>query len=96
MIKQFYEKVLPSQGIYCVAGIKNKRTKQKFVEGLDELAGESDSFNEQGFDTYVALASFDGYSRRAEDAQYLRSFFVDLDVGDGKGYDSKADALRAL
>lgn len=96
MIKEFYEKVLPSQGVYCVAGIKNKRTKQKFVEGLDELCAEISAFNREGFDTYAALASFDGFSRRAEDAQYLRSFFIDIDVGVGKGYDSKADALCAL
>lgn len=96
MIKEFYEKALPSQGVYCVAGIKNKRTKQKFVEDLDELAREIEEFNRQGFDTYAALASFDGFSRRAEDAQYLRSLFVDLDVGAGKGYDTKADALLAI
>jgi hypothetical protein len=96
MIKEFYEKVLPSQGVYCVAGIKNKRTKQKFVENIDELLREIQAFNGQGFDTYAALASFDGYSRRAEDAKFFRSFFIDIDVGAGKGYDTKADALRAL
>lgn len=96
MIKEFYEKALPSQGVYCVAGIKNKRTKQKFVEDLDELAREVEAFNREGSDTYVALGSFDGFSRRAEDAKFLRSFFVDLDVGAGKGYDTKADALLAI
>jgi len=96
MIKEFYEKALPSQGVYCVAGIKNKRTKQKFVEDLDALAREIEAFNREGFDTYAALAAFDGYSRRAEDAKYLSSFFVDLDVGAGKGYDTKTDALLAI
>lgn len=96
MIKEFYEKALPSQGVYCVAGIKNKKTKQKFVEDLDELARQIEAFISEGSDTYVALGSFDGFSRRAEDAKYLRSFFVDLDVGAGKGYDTKADALLAI
>lgn len=96
MIKEFYEKVLPTQGVYCVAGIKNKRTKQKFVEDIDALVREIEAFNREGLDTYAALASFDGFSRRAEDAKFLSSFFVDIDVGAGKGYETKADAILAL
>jgi hypothetical protein len=97
MIKQFYEKTLPSQGVYCVAGIKNKRTTQRFAETLDEVVTLAENFKKQGSDVYVAMASFEGYSRKAEDAQYLRSFFIDLDVGEDKaaakkGYLTKEEA----
>lgn len=93
MIKQFYEKALPSQGVYCVAKLpQGGRLTQKFVETLDDLEATVRQFALEEVNTYVALASFDGYSRKAEDAQYLRSFFIDLDVGDGKGYASKQDA----
>jgi len=37
MIKQFYEKALPSQGIYCVAKIDGKRTIQRFAESIDDV-----------------------------------------------------------
>jgi hypothetical protein len=97
MIKQFYEKTLPSQGVYCVAGIKNKRTTQRFAETLDEVVTLAENFKKQGTDVYVAMASFEGYSRKAEDAQFLRSFFIDLDVGEDKaaakkGYLTKEEA----
>ena len=98
MIKQFYEKALPSQGVYCVARIHPKTHKitQRFTESLDELETIARQFSLGGDNVYVALATFEGYSRKAEDAQYLRSFFVDLDVGDGKGYGTKEEALEHL
>ena len=101
MIKQFYEKTLPSQGVYCVAGIKNKRTTQRFAETLDEVVTLTENFKKQGIDVYVAMASFEGYSRKASDAQYLRSFFIDLDVGEDKvaskkGYLTKEEAYDNL
>jgi hypothetical protein len=97
MIKQFYEKALPSQGVYCVAGIKNKRTTQRFAETLDEVVKHVEDFKKQDVDVYVAMATFEGYSRKSEDAVFLRSFFIDLDVGEDKaatkkGYLTKEEA----
>ena len=39
MLKQFYEKALPSQGVYCATGIDplTKRAVNKFAETLDDL-----------------------------------------------------------
>jgi hypothetical protein len=98
MIKQFYEKALPSQGVYCVAKIHPETHKitQKFVEDIDGLESVARQFSVDGNNVYVALASYDGYSRKAEDTQFLRSFFIDLDVGDRKGYATKEDALTSL
>jgi hypothetical protein len=101
MIKQFYEKALPSQGVYCVAKIDNKRTTQRFAESIDDVENLARQFALEKANVYVALASFDGYSRKAEDAQFLRSFFIDLDVGVSKaqvkrGYVSKSEAHIAL
>jgi hypothetical protein len=102
MIKQFYEKALPSQGVYCVTKITPaKRILQEFAETIDDLEIIATKFGMEENNVYVALSSFDGYSRKAEDSQFLRSFFVDLDVGDskveiGRGYATKADAHIAL
>lgn len=102
MIKQFYEKALPTQGVYCIAGIdKNKKITQRFAETLDDLVFTVNHFKQMEVNVYVALASFEGYSRKAVDAQYLKSFFIDLDVGadkaaDSKGYLTKEAAKDAL
>lgn len=75
---------------------KTHKITQRFTESLDELETIARQFAVGGDNVYVALATFEGYSRKAEDAQYLRSFFVDLDVGDGKGYAEKSSALSHL
>ena len=97
MIKEFYEKALPSQGVYCVAGIKNDKTTHRFVETFDDLVEVVNELNDGGQNVFVALSSFKGHSRKTDYAQYCKSFFIDLDVGDNdKKYDSKEEALAAL
>ena len=98
MIKEFYKKALPSTGVYCVATIDPiaKITKHKFVENIDELESFVESKKNTKTNIFVALSSFNGYSRKAEEAKAVKSFFVDLDVGEGKGYGSKEDALDAI
>ena len=102
MIKQFYEKALPSQGVYCVAKITSgNRVTQRFAESIDDVESLARQFALENANVYVALASFAGYSRKAEDAQFLRSFFIDLDVGEekaavGRGYATQGDAQSAL
>jgi hypothetical protein len=104
MLKQFYEKALPTQGVYCATGIDpttQGRVQNKFGETLDEVLKLAEGFNKKNWNSYIALGSFEGFSRRAEDCIYFRSFFVDLDVDEakaavGKGYISKEAALEAL
>jgi hypothetical protein len=103
MLKQFYEKALPRLGVYCVTGIdqESRKTSNRFAETLDDVYNEIDKCKAKGINTYVALGSFDGYSRKAESSIYFRSFFIDLDVGEdkaetGKGYATKAEASEAL
>ena len=98
MILDFYKKALPSKGVYCVADIdpETKRTRHKFVESIDDLVTAIEEKKQHKTNIFVALSSFSGYSRKADEAQFVRSFFVDLDVGPGKGYDTKEDALSAL
>ena len=98
MIKEFYKKALPSSGVYCIATIDPivKVTKHKFVESIDELESFVESKKNTPTNIFVALSSFKGYSRKADEAKAVKSFFVDLDVGEGKGYESKDSALTAL
>lgn len=98
MMKEFYKKALPSTGVYCVATIDPiaKLTKHKFVENIDDLAEFVESKKNTPINIFVALSSFGGYSRKADEAKFVKSFFVDLDVGEGKGYVSKQEAIEAL
>lgn len=95
MLKQFYEKALPSQGIYCVCGIdRSGRAINHFAETLDEAIGLVESLRDRDQNVFVAPNSFKSRNRRGENAAFSRSFFIDLDVG--KGYDTKKDAIDAL
>jgi hypothetical protein len=98
MLKQFYEKALPSQGVYCVSGIEQatKKTTNRFAETLDDVFKLVDKFKGQKLNVFVALGSFDGFSRKADNCLFYRSLFVDLDVGEGKAYADKGEAHTAL
>ncbi len=103
MIKQFYEKALPTQGVYCVTGIDpaTGATRNRFTETFDGIFELIEDFNKRKQNTYVAVSTFKGYSRKAKDAQYCRSLFIDLDVGEekaaeNKGYINADAALVAL
>ena len=74
MIKEFYEKALPSQGVYCATGIDpaSKKAVNKFAETLDELFEHLEKHKKKGFNTFVAMGTFEGFSRKADDCLYLK------------------------
>ena len=99
MRKQFYEKVLPSQGVYCVTEITvDKKVVNRFAESLDEVEQLVEEVNASGKNVFVALSSFNGYSRMGDCAAFCRSFFVDLDIKPDKPghYKSKVEAIEDL
>jgi hypothetical protein len=96
MLKQFYEKALPSQGVYCVSGLTNGRMANRFAETLDGVLEEVQKLKDKKADVFVALGTFEGYSRKADDCLYVRSFFIDLDVGEGKEFATKEDAHAGI
>lgn len=99
MRKEFYEKALPSQGLYCAAGIdRDGRTYHRFAESLSELDGFINELQESELNVFVALNTFSQRSRKTDCAQYCKTFFIDLDVGadNEKKYASKEEALSAL
>lgn len=100
MRKQFYEKALPTQGVYCVAMIhaETKRTRHEYVYNVDELEEVLGKYSSQtDYNIYVAPCSFQDESRNSNNAAFGRSFFIDLDVNHGSVcYTSKEEALNAL
>jgi len=100
MRKQFYEKALPSQGVYCVALInpETKRVTHEYYHQIDELAQALEEHSKQTeCNVYVSPCSFANEARTSSNAAFGRSFFVDLDVNHGSvSYESKEEALSAL
>ena len=100
MYKQFLETVLPSQGNYCIFTISADVKKQKTIEGAD-LEKTYDLIEQYRAsppaNIYFALSSFDGFTRKADESIYIKSFFLDLDVGkDKNSYDTKKEAYDGL
>ena len=100
MYKQFLEVVLPSQGNYCIFTLRGgKEPKQKFFENgaLEDTYKYIEKLKEQPVDIYFALSSFEGFSRKAQESLYLKSLFLDIDVGKASNsYDTKTEAWEAL
>ena len=98
-ITEFYKKVLPSQGVYCIATIEpneDARTRHYYVESIDEIEPKIEELKSGGTNIYVTHSTFKAYKRAKDDAIYSRSFFVDLDVGENKEYATKEEAETAL
>lgn len=97
--KEFLEKVLGDEGYYCIVGLLKDSDKpvQKFYSSLEDAIKVAEQLKDNGYDAYYALATFeDDKSRKVPNVKQLRSFFVDLDCGPHKDYESQQDALSDL
>lgn len=102
--KTFLGAVLGDAGNYCVWArrLSDGRKVQKFYETIDAALHAATSLDEDGYDAYFALGTFErAGSRKADNVQQMRSFFLDLDCGqekfdNGEGYLTQADALTDL
>jgi len=94
----FLSSVLAEEGLYCVVGLKKGAPRQTFVETLDEIDGVVDGLIAQGYDTYFGCAKYLSSSegRTAQNAKWFKSFWLDLDCGEDKPYETQVDAIEAL
>ena len=94
----FFSAVLASEGMYCVVGLKKGSPRQTFVDTVEEIDGVVDGLMAQGYDAYFGCAKYanplDG--RTMQNAKWFKSFWLDLDCGEAKPYDSQNTALTAL
>jgi hypothetical protein len=83
---------------YCSWGIKQGQIRQHFVTSIEELIEHCDVLNTDGYNSFYALAKFGPkeQGRYAANAVALKSFFLDLDCGEGKPYPTLGDGLAAL
>lgn len=95
-MKQFFEKVLPTQGNICVVGMKGDVIRPKFSDNLDDALDHINGFDQGDFNTFFAPGTFEGYQRKSASCVFHKSFFVDIDCGEGKPYAAWEDGLFAL
>lgn len=72
--------------------------RQKFVSSIEELSAEADKLVDDNFNSFFALAKFASadQGRYATNAVALKSFFLDIDCGEGKPYADIDSGLTAL
>ena len=95
----FLKAVLGGTGYYCLFAAKASQSKrmQKFYNDTRVLGATALELDGKGYDAYFALATFEEEgSRKADNARYMRSFFLDIDCGPSKDYPNKVEALNAL
>lgn len=88
---EFLAVILPSSGSgqYCAVEL-TKRKEHFYAETIDGLIPKIDAWHAAKCDVFFAVATFDS-KRGTENAQFVRSFFIDMD-----GYASKKAAATAL
>jgi|TARA_R110000824_G_scaffold47475_1_gene135171 hypothetical protein len=98
--KQFLDLVLGHKGNYCVFAVNADadKKKQKFYTSVDHVIDAARDFDSNGYDAYFSLATLEeAGSRKADNVQSFRSFFLDLDCGEGDNkFASQAVAVKAL
>jgi uncharacterized protein (DUF927 family) len=94
----FLQKILPDEGYYCIVGLRDGESpKQSFYDVWEDVDTEIEKLLKDNFNVYFACASFtESEKRTQENALYMKSFWLDLDCGEGKPYPNQADALEAL
>jgi hypothetical protein len=96
MNELFFQKILPSQGVLCVASINKDGTiVPKFPETVDELLAHVESFLSKEVNIYFTPGSYEGSRRKQSDCVAMKCFFLDLDFMHGKNaYPSKEAAIE--
>ena len=95
--KTFLENVLGSDGYYSVLAFNDERRIQKFYDSIDAVIHAANNLDTQKLNTFYGLATFkDGTNRKSENVRHLKSFFLDLDCGEGKDYPNQTEAINAL
>jgi hypothetical protein len=91
---EFLAAVLPApgNGMYCVAELSSIKKEHQYEETIQDLQAPVEAWHAADKDVYFALSTFAAAGKRtADNAQVIRSLFIDMD-----GYATKKDAATAL
>src|SRR3990172_8678681 len=92
-----FGQMLPHEGWICVAKRRDKGFKHIWFEDAEGAETYALQEDKKGHEIYLAQSSFkDRKSRRQENVQAVRSFWLDIDCGVGKPYDTQGDGAGAI
>ena len=97
----FLRAVLPDDGKYCVTAIKNGNAKNIFVDDIDSIHAEAQKLVDDKANAFYAMATYSEdesgeFRRKQSQTKWLKSFWIDVDCGEGKPYANQTDGLLAL
>lgn len=79
----FLNQVLPQSGVKAWLALKDNVPRQGFVSTIPQLVEVLQGLDQQGYETYFGCAGYNDRSgRRASAVCAVRSFWIDVDVGD--------------
>jgi hypothetical protein len=94
--KKFLKRILPANGSYFVARIKNKRLTQVMCETLDDALQQITKFAKARYNVFIATGSF-AQTRRIENCTGKQILYADIDCKPvGGQYISKAEAAKGI
>ena len=89
--------VQPEQGWYAVVGIKGESRQQEIVETREEFDEWVEHFQRTKRNVFFGVAKYkDGSSRKKDNVLAAKSFWLDIDCGPDKEYDTQTEAIDAL
>lgn len=95
-LRNFLNLVLPNEGYKCWVEIHKDKVTQGFAHTVAELADKLHEIDARGSDAYYACATFTTpRNRRAANALWAKSFWLDIDAGEGKPYATAEQAIQA-
>lgn len=96
--ENFLRLVWPATGNKALVTIKDNSVKHLWFSNGEENEAASNAIQlaSEGYDVYFAMASFNAEERKHECVQAVKSLWIDIDIGEGKNYATKSDAITAL
>jgi len=95
-LREFLGVVLPPTGEYYAARLSpNGKMRQTKFNDLDQLTAALYKAKSERVDTYYATGTFKG-SRKADDLDRKKSWYIDIDCKPGGQYPDKPTAIKAI
>jgi len=90
--------VLPDDGHYCIVGLKKTSLpKQLFASTLEEADEHIQALLKKEYDVYFGCAKYTTPKTRvADNVLSVKAFWLDIDCGENKPYETQAEGLTAF
>ena len=98
MLSEFYQKALPNEGYYCIVHNTpgSKPYTHDYASSIEEVVELIIQNKHEHRNVFVAMSTLSEKKREATNSIFAKSFYIDLDVGKTKEYETQKDALLDL